>query len=577
MPTVEELRVQITADVGDFQRSIAGFRKDVRDAADSTEEIARAAGGVSSSLDGARGAAGQAGSTFQSFSGFAEGVSLSLNDVREAIRNADRAFATADTDELRSQLTQLRGQFEAVEADMLSAAGATKTLSRGGGQASATLIELSRGASDARFGFAGLANNLEQAVNNFGNLTRASGGVGGALRALGSSLLGPTGVVVGISTLIAYGPQIVGFFRNMTGGAVQSAAGVETLGDAIKGLVDFQVGQTIAPFESSDAARLEAGRLRESIAELEREQRRYYETVTITTPALNALGSQQEQQTQTIQRVKAGYAGQVAEIKNTIAAERAALAAVEEGTKALETQERVLQVFRDRIEQAAAAVPGLTVGVNASGAAAEEAARQYRTFAEAAQQALAVIREGRGDLLPGRLGGARAPDTPGGEGAGQIRDLPAIINDVRDQTVSLGEQLDLTFQVAAAEGVGLFVGGLGDALGQLVSLQSTFGEFFRSVVRGFQQIIAQIVAAIAKAVIFRGLLALTGPGGFFGSIVSGLAGAGRAAPLAASPAAAVSVGFSQPRLTLSGDMVLDMAVAADDRRMARGRPSLLGR
>ena len=85
--------------------------------------------------------------------------------------------------------------------------------------ASAAIIELGRGASDARFGFHGLGNNLERATELMGSLIKKNGGLKGAFKALGASLLGPAGIVVGITVLIAYGPQLIKFFKNWANSA----------------------------------------------------------------------------------------------------------------------------------------------------------------------------------------------------------------------------------------------------------------------------------------------------------------------------------------------------------------------
>ena len=98
---------------------------------------------------------------------------------------------------------------------------ALRSFDKRGGNANNVILNLTRGANDARFGFAGLANNLEFVVESFGQLTKQSGGVGRAFKSLGASLLGPIGVVAGISLLIGYGPQIISFFRN----AIQGPAG----------------------------------------------------------------------------------------------------------------------------------------------------------------------------------------------------------------------------------------------------------------------------------------------------------------------------------------------------------------
>lgn len=71
----------------------------------------------------------------------------------------------------------------------------------GAGRATFALTNLGRVAQDAPFGLIGIANNLEPLVTSFISLRRESGSAGGALRALGSSLLGPGGLILGIGLL----------------------------------------------------------------------------------------------------------------------------------------------------------------------------------------------------------------------------------------------------------------------------------------------------------------------------------------------------------------------------------------
>jgi hypothetical protein len=67
------------------------------------------------------------------------------------------------------------------------------------GQAQQALVNLGRVASDAPFGFIAIANNIEPLIQSFQSLGRQSGGLGGTLKALGASLAGPTGLLLGFS------------------------------------------------------------------------------------------------------------------------------------------------------------------------------------------------------------------------------------------------------------------------------------------------------------------------------------------------------------------------------------------
>jgi hypothetical protein len=71
------------------------------------------------------------------------------------------------------------------------------------------LFSLSQVTRDLPFGFIAIQNNLPQVIDSFGKLTKDAGGVGGAFKSIGASLIGPAGlsfafgaVVSGVTALI---------------------------------------------------------------------------------------------------------------------------------------------------------------------------------------------------------------------------------------------------------------------------------------------------------------------------------------------------------------------------------------
>jgi hypothetical protein len=73
------------------------------------------------------------------------------------------------------------------------------TLSKGTKQATFALTNFSRVASDAPFGLIGIGNNIDPLVQSFVSLRKETGSTGGALKALGASLAGGGGLILGIS------------------------------------------------------------------------------------------------------------------------------------------------------------------------------------------------------------------------------------------------------------------------------------------------------------------------------------------------------------------------------------------
>lgn len=75
----------------------------------------------------------------------------------------------------------------------------TKKIVQPTNQAGQALFNLGRVAQDAPFGFIAIQNNVEPLVQSLQSLKASSGGVGGALKSLGASLSGPTGILLGFS------------------------------------------------------------------------------------------------------------------------------------------------------------------------------------------------------------------------------------------------------------------------------------------------------------------------------------------------------------------------------------------
>ena len=113
---------------------------------------------------------------------------------------------------------------------------AVKSIKPGSDQASQAIINLGRVAQDAPFGFLGIANNIEPLLTSFKSLGAASGGAQGALKALGSSLIGPNGLILAFSAFqfVALGgiDVIKKFF--------QSASEVQKIEAAKKALEEYK-------------------------------------------------------------------------------------------------------------------------------------------------------------------------------------------------------------------------------------------------------------------------------------------------------------------------------------------------
>jgi hypothetical protein len=71
------------------------------------------------------------------------------------------------------------------------------------GGATASVLEVGRVISDMPYGIRGVANNLQQLASNFAFMAKEAGSAFGALKAMGSALMGPLGVLVAFQAVIA--------------------------------------------------------------------------------------------------------------------------------------------------------------------------------------------------------------------------------------------------------------------------------------------------------------------------------------------------------------------------------------
>ena len=87
-----------------------------------------------------------------------------------------------------------------------------KKLTPASNQATLAMTNLGRVVQDAPFGFIGIANNLNPLLESFQRLKATTGTTGGALKALGSSLIGPAGLGIAISAassfLVLFGDRL---------------------------------------------------------------------------------------------------------------------------------------------------------------------------------------------------------------------------------------------------------------------------------------------------------------------------------------------------------------------------------
>jgi hypothetical protein len=113
---------------------------------------------------------------------------------------------------------------------------ALKKLTPGSNEAGQSLINLSRVAQDAPYGFIGIANNINPLLESFQRLRTSTGTTGGALRALGKELAGGAGLGLAIgvasSLLVVFGDKLSGASK----AAEEAKSASDALKDSISGI-----------------------------------------------------------------------------------------------------------------------------------------------------------------------------------------------------------------------------------------------------------------------------------------------------------------------------------------------------
>lgn len=162
--------------------------------------------------------------------GLSSSVKILNKEAREqiVIEEKSKIVKKAQIDSLKRQA-----------AAELQVAAATKQVKTTSGLNNAILLESGRLASDAAYGFQGIANNLGQLVSLFQISAKNAGGFGAALREVGGQILGTGGVLIGIQLLISFLPQISKWFNKTSKAAEESRKRIEGLTKAISEQIEM--------------------------------------------------------------------------------------------------------------------------------------------------------------------------------------------------------------------------------------------------------------------------------------------------------------------------------------------------
>lgn len=105
----------------------------------------------------------------------------------------DEKETTVVTAQLRKELATLKREQKDLGTSFQK--DLTPKVANGGN----ALMQFSRIAQDAPYGIIGIGNNITATVEAFGHLQKSAGGAGGALKAMGASLVGSGGILLAVS------------------------------------------------------------------------------------------------------------------------------------------------------------------------------------------------------------------------------------------------------------------------------------------------------------------------------------------------------------------------------------------
>ena len=123
-------------------------------------------------------------------------------DIKELSKvKLDRLKLGLDTTEINSQIKDAKANLNSLKSTVKDTGQSFASAAPKVANAGNTLTQFSRIAQDAPFGIIGIGNNITATAESFSYLKAQTGSTGGALKALGSSIMGTGGILLGVSLL----------------------------------------------------------------------------------------------------------------------------------------------------------------------------------------------------------------------------------------------------------------------------------------------------------------------------------------------------------------------------------------
>jgi hypothetical protein len=425
-------------------------------------------------------------------------------------------------------------------------------------QVNQALVNVSRVAQDAPYGFIGIANNLNPLLESFQSLQKTTGSAGSALKEMAKGLMGPAGIGLALgvvsSLLVAFGPKIAKFINGTDEASEAQDKFAESLNkaraSASESGIKLQAYINIAD-DSTIADDKRANALKYVIAELAKVNKAYASTITTTNEARAAVVLYT--QALVAQAITSRYVDEIASKTIKLAdANKKAIAAAEEYNKTIERSKNMTNGYVDAsVTQAAtinsakkAYVDAASEAVNLSnsiedlnkslmetikGAAVNpfynvtngakdldktilNVNKNYKEFKELTPNQVNSFIPQQGNALPAA---PLAPQTPLTEGPSEaILDAQAI-------ALATTEQAKFNYLLNEAVVTASFIA---DGFGNIFQALQSGENIGDTVLNVFKDMAIQLAQMVVQALIFKAIMSALGMGGAAGTTNAGTGG-----------------------------------------------------
>lgn len=417
-------------------------------------------------------------------------------------------------------------------------------------QVNQALVNVSRVAQDAPYGFIGIANNLNPLLESFQSLKQTTGSASSALKEMAKGLMGPAGIGLALgvvsSLIVAFGPKIAKFINGVDAAKESEDKFAESLNkaraSASESGIKLQAYINIAE-DASIADDKRANALKFVISELGKVNSAYAATIKTTDQARAAV----DLYTQALvaQAITSRYVDEIADKTIKLAdANKQAIVAATEYNKTIERSKTMTNGFVDASVTQAATI---NASKNAYVDAASEAVNLNNSLQDLYQSLTDILKGGAINPFNTVTNGAKDLDktildvtknykefkklTPQQVGTFIPQERNALptplapqspLTKVPSQAIleaqaiaqAATEQAKFNYLLNEAEVTSRF---LAEGLGNVFQALQSGDNIGESVLNVFKDMVFQLAQMVVQALIFKGIMTALGMGGAAGT------------------------------------------------------------